>query len=351
MNGQSKHHQAVKAALVVALSGLATAPAAAQAVTAPVALVLSNSNYSSLPKMASCDLSANLVGSVLSRAGFKVVRQSNLSNARLGTAIASVGEDAAAVPGSRTLIYLCSYAVAYSDRLFVVPAETRLERDSDVLSQGIVARLLMSSVAGPASAAGLVLMDVAPAPKTAPLEFSSMLRASDAAHGGLMVAALPAGDAPGAAPLAAGLSEAIGPGPIEIKSLLATLAAQPALRRSLLTVRPPAEPSWLIQATAPEPPPQVAAPPPPAVALPSPAPAPAVAKASPPVAADTAPAELNPAERRRLQLSLSRLGYYHGRVDGVFASDTAIAIRQFQRDSNAEPTGKLTAKQAEQLLQ
>lgn len=350
MNGQWKNGRVVKAALVgMGLSGLAIVPAVAQAVTAPVALVISNSNYSTMPKLASCDLSANLVGSVLSRAGFKVVRQSNLSNARLGTAIASVGEDAAATPGSRTLIYLCSYAIAYSDRLFIVPAESRLERDSDVLSQGIVARLLMSSVAGPASAAGLVLMDIAPAPKTAALEFSSMLRTSDAAHGGLIAAALPANDAPGAAPLAAGLSEAVGTGPIEIGSLLTMLSAQPALRRALLTARPPAEPSWLIPPVAPAA--QAAAPPVPTPEPPTPVvtvPAPAVA-ALPPAA--TALAELNPAERRRLQLLLSKLGYYHGRVDGVFAADTATAIRQFQRDSNAEPTGKLTVRQAEQLLQ
>ena len=348
----------------------------ARAEPPPAALVITNSAYSALPKLSTCDLSSNLVAAVLSRAGFKVTRQTNVSNARLGTAIATLGEDAASMPDSRSLIYICGYAVVYSDRLFLLPSEVRLERDSDVLSQGIVARLLMSSVAGPGSAAGLVLMDVAPPPGKAALEFSSMLRPADSAHGGLIAAALPSTDAPGPAPLASAVSETVGDGRLEIGALLTSLAAEPGVRRSLLTMRPPADPSWLIGAPVTEPPPApvvavappapVAAPPiaaPPVAAPPVAAPPPAAPPpAAPPVAAPavTPPAaapddvdtlaEPNPADRRRLQLSLSRLGYYHGRVDGLFATDTMAAIRQFQRDSNADPTGKLTVKQAEQLL-
>ena len=293
-----------------------------------------------------CDLSANLVSAVLSRAGFTVKRLSDLSNARLGTAIATLGENAAATPDSRSLIYVCSYAVSYADRLFLLPVEARTDRDTDVLTGGIVARLLMSSVAGPGSQAGLVLMDVAtPAGKGA-LEFASMLRPADEAHGGLIAAALTPAAALGPAPLAAALSEAVGTGNLEIGPLLTTLATNPVVRRSILTVRPPADPSWLVGAPA--------APPPPA---PAPVVAPQAVVASPPATipvpppTSTALADPNPAERRRLQLALSHLGYYRGRIDGVFALDTSLAIRQFQRDSNAEPTGKLTTRQMEQLLQ
>lgn len=325
---------------------------AAVAQTAPVALVISNSKYAALPPLPMCDLSANLVTAVLSRAGFKVTRQNDLSNARLGTAIAALGDDAAAMPGSRSMIYICTYALSYADRLFLLPSEARIDRESDVLSGGIVARLLMSSVAGPGSQAGLVVMDVAtPAGKVAP-DFTSMLRPADAAHGGLIAAKLSSTDPLGPAPLASALSETIGDDRIEIGSLLRTLSATPALRRSILTVRSPTEPSWLLGAPAPE----AAAPvPAPVAAAPSPpAPAPAPVTAPAIIAAPTAESGLadpNPAERRRLQLALSRLGYYRGRVDGVFATDTALAIRQFQRDSNAEPTGKLTTRQMEQLLQ
>ncbi|MDT7952075.1 MAG: peptidoglycan-binding domain-containing protein [Acetobacteraceae bacterium] len=352
-------------------------PAGAQAPAAPTALIISNSGYTGLPKLPVCQLSANLVSAVLTRAGFKVSRQSDASNARLSTAIATLGDEAAAVPGSRTLIYICSYATTFGDRTFILPAEVRLDRDADVLSQGIIARLLMSSVAGPGSAAGLVLMDVAPPPGRSPLTFTSMLRPSDAAHGGLIAAGLPTASSAGAAPLAAALSEAMGAGPLEIGGLLATLAAQPATKQSLLTLRPPTEPSWLIGGPAPAataeidptparpaappaesppaPPPPApatvaAAPPPPVAPVAAPASAPSASAPATAPAADTALADPNPADRRRLQLALSRLGYYRGRIDGTFAAETATAIRQFQRESNAEPTGKLTVRQMEELL-
>ena len=331
---------------------------AAIAQTAPVALVISNSKYTALAPLPMCDLSANLVTAVLSRAGFKVTRQNDLSNARLGTAIAALGEDAATAPDSRSVIYICTYALSYADRLFLLPVEARIERESDVLSGGIVARLLMSSVAGPGSQAGLVLMDVAtPAGKNAP-EFGSMLRPSDAAHGGLVAAKLSSTDPLGPAPLASALSETIRDDKIEIGSLLRTLSANPSLRRSILTVRPPSEPSWLlgapaVEAAAPVPTP---APAPMPASVPAPVPAAPSAPVSTPAitagpSAESGLADPNPAEKRRLQLALARLGYYRGRVDGVFATDTVLAIRQFQRDSNAQPTGKLTSRQMEQLLQ
>lgn len=332
-------------------------PTLAAAQTAPLALVISNSKYAALPLLPMCDLSANLVAAVLARAGFKVTRQSDLGNARLGTAIANLGEDTAAIPNSRSIIYICTYALSYADRLFLLPAEARLDRESDVLSGGIVARLLMSSVTGPGSQAGLVAMDVATPPGKVAPDFSSMLRPADAAHGGLIAASLSPTAALGPAPLASALSEVIGDGPLEIGSLLTTLSANYALRPSILAVRPPTDPSWLlggptVNAAAPA----IAAPP---TAIPlstttAPTP-PQVAGSSPPSipqpSADAGLAEPNPAERRRLQLALSRLGYYRGRVDGVFATDTALAIRQFQRDSNADPTGRLTVRQMEQLLQ
>ncbi len=318
----------------------------------PRALVIANSNYTTLPKLPGCALSANLVSTLLSRAGFAVTRQNDLSNARLGTSIAALGEDAAAAAGGRALIYICTHVVSYADRLFILPVEVRLDRDSDVLSQGIVARLLMASVAGPSSAAGLVLMDVATPTGAPPPDFAPMRRPPDAAHGGLAAAAIPAADATGPAPLATALGAAIGTGPLEIGALLSRLSADPALRRAVLTVQPPSQPSWLSGEPAPEPKPALEPAPPPASApIVPPAAAPAAAPVAAPPDPGSALADPNPAERRRIQLSLSKLGYYGGGIDGQFGLDTALAIRRYQRDSNSEATGKLTARQMEQLLQ
>lgn len=349
------------------MAGLSCGPAWAQPVSSegerrvPVALVVANTAYSALPKLPFCELSANLVASALSRAGFKVLRQTNASNAKLGTAIASLGDDKAAATGARSLIYFCGYAVTYSDRLFLLPIEARLEREADVLSQGIVARLLMSSVAGPGSDAGLVMMDVAPPPGKGALEFASMLRPGDATHGGLVAAALPVAESQGPTPMAvalADMADTAGGGTLEVGAMLAGMQSQQALGRSLFVARPPAELSWLI-GPAPEVP-SAALVAVPALPVPAPisaAPAPFTPAAVTPVpgsivsASTVSPlAEPNAAERRRVQLMLQKLGYFRGRITGRFGPDTVNAIRQLQRESDAETTGQLTVKQVEQLL-
>ncbi|MBV8059892.1 MAG: peptidoglycan-binding protein [Alphaproteobacteria bacterium] len=45
---------------------------------------------------------------------------------------------------------------------------------------------------------------------------------------------------------------------------------------------------------------------------------------------------------RQAQESLSHLGYYHGKVDGIYGSRTKTAIKEFQRDHELRVTGTLT---------
>jgi peptidoglycan hydrolase-like protein with peptidoglycan-binding domain len=53
--------------------------------------------------------------------------------------------------------------------------------------------------------------------------------------------------------------------------------------------------------------------------------------------------------RRRMQEALKLLGYYTGPLDGVFGPETRAAIRRFQMQTMAEPTGRLTPQQASRL--
>jgi len=64
------------------------------------------------------------------------------------------------------------------------------------------------------------------------------------------------------------------------------------------------------------------------------------------------PAEeaMTEADRRRVQTVLARLGYYDGRVDGVFGPDTRAAIRRFQHEIGAPMSGRLAADQATRLV-
>ena len=60
-------------------------------------------------------------------------------------------------------------------------------------------------------------------------------------------------------------------------------------------------------------------------------------------------ARLSAGERRAVQVSLQRLGYFAGRVDGEFRTDTRAAIRRYQHEIGAEATGQLTAEQVKRL--
>jgi hypothetical protein len=288
-------------------------------------------------------MSSRLVSAALTRAGFKVTELTDPSNARTGTAIAALGDEVAATPGSRSVIYVCGYVAPFADRLFVLPVEARLERPTDVLTQGIVARVLMSSVAAPSAGAGLVLMDLAPQPGTAAqISFGSMLRPSDNPHAALAAALLPSTGAIGPSPLAAAVSDMLHAGSLDLSRALTDLpTAISAARGQMLVSHAPDVPSWLTGGPTP-------APEPPA---PTPAPLPlAGSKVEPQRPAEVDPATLNPAERRRVQLALQRLGYFHGRISGVFGGDTLAAIRHFQQESNVAATGKLTSEQVSQLL-
>ena len=59
---------------------------------------------------------------------------------------------------------------------------------------------------------------------------------------------------------------------------------------------------------------------------------------------------MSDANRRQVQETLHRLGYYQGPVDGIFGSLTRASIRRFQQDSGTKPTGSLTADEANHLV-
>ena len=56
------------------------------------------------------------------------------------------------------------------------------------------------------------------------------------------------------------------------------------------------------------------------------------------------------ADARDVQIALARLGYYDGRIDGVFGPETRAAIRRWQHEIGAELTGTLTGAQATRLV-
>src|SRR3954451_1220898 len=151
----------------VLLIGLAV-PAAAAGVDR-VALVIGNSAYRTLPALAACAGSASVVSAALKRAGFAVSELTDPSNGRMGAAIGQFGDALAQVPGAQAVVYVCGYAVGFDGRVFLLPSSARLERATDVLTQGLVARLPVTTVTRAALRGGLVLMDLVTRPGSGPL--------------------------------------------------------------------------------------------------------------------------------------------------------------------------------------
>jgi spore germination protein len=55
-------------------------------------------------------------------------------------------------------------------------------------------------------------------------------------------------------------------------------------------------------------------------------------------------------DRRRAQEALHQLGYYSGPVSGAFGPLTRAAIRSFQHNIGAQPTGHLNGEEKDRLL-
>lgn len=340
--------------VVAAWAGLVLAAGTSGTAAEPArqAVVIGNAAYVNLPPLPGCETSARLAAAGLKRAGFEVTLLANPANARIGAAFATLAE--AAGPGVRVAAYVCGYVSSLGGRMFLLPVNAAVTQDSEVLSQGVVARVPFGAVAGPNVAAGLLLVDGQARPGTQAQAASGLARATDSPRAGYAFAA---GTIEQGSPglLARQLAETLDGGTLEVGAFLAGLGERNRGRQAaLLSTAAPGEPAWLaggpapavVEAQAPKPPP-------PAAPSPPPAPPPVPAPPAPPPAAQAgidAPAELSAADRRSVQLELQRLGYYRGRVDGQYGAETANAIRQFQRDLGVPADGTLTIGQAGRLL-
>jgi hypothetical protein len=291
------------------------------------------------------------------------------SNAQMGNAISTFGDAVAASPESVAIAYVCGYAVGYDGRLFLLPASARLLRDTDVLTQGVAARLLASTVLKAGARAGFVLLDVvgqpgaaqpgAAQPGAGALPLDGLVTPASLGSNGLAalqtLGPMPAGPTPLAAAIAAVLASVDLEGGALLDGIREAVAGKPQLALAAFS---PTAPAWInggpvrqpvaAARPLPEPPPLPAAVSPGVVkAAPPPAPPSAQAVLSP---AANAPAVLGDLDRRRVQLALQRLGYYAGAVDGVYGPESLGAIRRFQHELGAEMTGRLTNDQARRLL-
>lgn len=313
----------------------------AQAQSRRLALVMGSSSYTGWPALESCRTSVSGLSGSLRRAGYEVSERLNPSNAQMGAAITEFSEAIKRAGDAVAVSYVCGYATALDSRLFLLPTSATLTRETDALSQGIVGRLFINAVTQSGARGGLILLDAVALPgQTTALPLANLV--DPAVLSGKGYAAVQTlGQAPaGMTELAAAVAAAVGSSgsgsggsaaiPNDWRAVIKQLRQKlpNSAQRSVVMV----EPSDAGSTTA---------------AVPTTAAAAAGAQSN---AQPGSAAPLGPADARRVQLALQRLGYYAGKVDGVVGADTVAAIRRFQHELRAEKTGQLSAAQTQRLL-
>lgn len=357
----------MRACLVTVLLGLAgmcwnISPALSE--TLRTALVISNGQYANLPALARCTASAAVVRDALRGKGFAVVERTDLKRGEFDAAIGALAKRTAASPPSVAVLYYCGYALEFNGRSFLLPAAANITRDNDVLTQGLISKSLVDSLARVTDSTGVVLLDGFQPPGAVTTGLS---RIPEQIQPGSFAVIGANNDAAAQGPTAASqaLRGQLAGDEVSLERFVtrmrrdlvkdgtaATAFFVPATGRPSFLVggRPPPAPP------APPPPPAPAAPPAAVAVQPPPAP---VAPPAPPVAAPppTPPQlimagedRMSDQDRRQVQVVLATLGYYSGRIDATFGPETRAAIRRFQFEIKADMTGQLTAEQATKLV-
>jgi hypothetical protein len=244
--------------------------------------------------------------------------------------------------------------VEFNARSFLLPVSTTIARDSDILTQGIIAKSLVDSLAHVADSAGFVVLDSFQTPDATTNGLARLTEQIQPGHFAVVGAANAAG---GSGPTAAALAlrDSVKGEKVTLETFLNGMRDRLAKAPNLATTVVAAVGPTAYLAGAPAPPP-----PPPPVAAPTPTPPPAqpVAAAPPPPPPPPPPPtrqvgdeeHMSDLDRRQVQAALATMGYYSGRIDATFGPETRAAIRRYQFEIKAEQTGVLTAEQATKLV-
>jgi hypothetical protein len=302
--------------------------AAATAQAAPIALVIGNAAYTGLPPLPACSASAGLVARKLASAGYDVSSANDLSNGGMDGAISTFTARAAASPSTAALIYICAYGAGLDERDFILPVSAQIAGPSDLLAEGVLARSVLGGAHGSRQAPLLIALDLVrdPAGKLAPPSGTLARAALPGGVGAAVVVETRPPEAP--TELAGALAAAASAGPLG-PDTLGRIAAH--IHGGNVSTVAGVQDARLDAA-----PPQAG----------DQAPTPAAEPATPLPADD----QLTEAQRRRVQIALAGLGYYDGRLDGVFGEETRAAIRRWQHEVGAPMTGQLTGPQATKLV-
>ncbi len=302
---------------------------------AGLALVIGNTNYTGLPALPACGASASLIGARLRAAGYEVDIRNDLSNGAMDGAVAGFARALAARPAGPAIVYVCAYGGALNGKDFVLPVSAALARPSDLLTEGVIARSFASVATGAAHSPVVVALDLVRDPAGSLAAPTGALARETLPEALALAIAVESKPPSAATNFATAFAQALSAPKVEDSGFLAKVAA--SLPSDGVTtvagVRDTTIGGALVGAAPP------AAEPP-----------------APPVTAGEAPSQLpddnamTEADRKRVQAALALLGYYDGRIDGIFGADSRAAIRRWQHEQGVDMTGHLTTAEATRLV-
>jgi hypothetical protein len=350
----------MRACLVTVLLGFAalcwnTIPAQAQPLR--TALIISNAQYANLPPLPRCTASAAAVRDALKARGFEVVERSDVRRGEFDAAIGALAKRTTASPPSVAVVYYCGYALEFNGRSFLLPAAADIKRDNDVLTQGLISKSLVDSLARVGDSTGVVLLDGFQPPGT---PATGLARLGEQIQPGSFAVIGVNNDAAAQGPTTAAqaVRGQLTGDEVSLEKFVGGMRGELTKGGgTAFFVAATGRPSFLVGGKPPPAPAAAAAPPPAAAAPPPPAPAPAAA--APPAAPAAAPPpqqamvdedRMSDQDRRQVQVALATLGYYSGRIDATFGPETRAAIRRYQFEIKGEMTGRLSAEQATKLV-
>jgi hypothetical protein len=346
--------------VLLGLAGLCWNNSPAQAEPLRTALVIANGQYANFPALARCTASAAVVRDALKGKGFEVVERTDLKRGEFDAAIGALAKRTAASPPSVAVLYYCGYALEFNGRSFLLPAAASIARDNDVLTQGMISKSLVDSLARVTDSAGVVLLDGFQPPGAVTTGLSRLPEQIQAGSFAVIGANNDAG-AQGPTAASQALRDAIARDEVSVERFVQRMRqslTKDGVAATAFFV-PATGRSFLVGGRPPPPPPAPPAPPapPPAAAAVQPPPAPAAQPASappppapPPQLTMAGEDRMSDQDRRQVQVMLATLGYYSGRIDATFGPETRAAIRRYQFEIKADMTGQLTAEQATRLV-
>ena len=146
--------------LALCLLPCAALPAASQ--PAHIALVIGNGAYTTPSAMAplpGCPVSARYVATALRHLGYDVTDQYDLGLGPLDAAVGSFARRLHDSPDAAAVVYVCGGLSSLNARPFLLPVSARLERPSDVLTQGVLARTVLNAMVAGHVQVGLIALD------------------------------------------------------------------------------------------------------------------------------------------------------------------------------------------------